>query len=55
MHAGWAPAGDFDWPDVVPLAEVRAHLPGDTPLVTSDERRRAIQQRATAVRRRFGF
>jgi hypothetical protein len=40
---------------VVPLSDVRAHLPGGTPFVTPDDRRCVIQQRAAAVRRRFGF
>ncbi|MGE0742498.1 MAG: DUF1214 domain-containing protein [Hyphomonadaceae bacterium] len=39
----------------VKLADVRKHLPADTPIVTPEERRDIIARRANAVRRRFGI
>jgi hypothetical protein len=39
----------------VKLADVRKHLPPETPVVTPDERRQIIDRRARAVRRRFGI
>jgi len=38
---------------VVPLAELRAHLPASTPRVTAEERRGQIARRQAAVARRF--
>lgn len=37
----------------VELADLRRHLPSDTPVVTPEERREIIGRRARAVRRRF--
>ncbi|HVY86767.1 MAG TPA: DUF1214 domain-containing protein [Caulobacterales bacterium] len=39
----------------VKLADLREHLPADTPVVTVDQRRDTIARRAKAVRRRFGI
>jgi hypothetical protein len=39
----------------VKLADVRAHLPADTPQVTPEERRAILARRAKAVLRRFGI
>ena len=38
---------------VIPLAELRQHLPADHPTVTSDERRRQLDTRRRGVHRRF--
>ena len=38
---------------VVPLTEVRRHLPPDTPAVDPDERTRSLERRRRAVWRRF--
>lgn len=39
----------------VKLADLRNHLPTDTPVVTPEQRRDIINRRARAVRRRFGI
>jgi hypothetical protein len=39
---------------LVPIAEVRAHLPADTPVVTPEQRTEALAQRRAEVGRRFG-
>jgi hypothetical protein len=39
----------------VKLAELREHLPADTPVVSPEGRREVIARRAKAVRRRFGL
>ena len=38
---------------VVPLAELRGHLPADHPTVTPDERRSVMAARRRGVHRRF--
>jgi hypothetical protein len=38
---------------VVPLSELREHLPEDTPAVTPEERRAAIARRQLAIQKRF--
>ncbi|MDG2026037.1 MAG: DUF1214 domain-containing protein [Acidimicrobiales bacterium] len=39
---------------VVPLAELRAHLPADTPVVTPEERSDTLRRRHVAAQRRLG-
>lgn len=53
----WYLTGAMPTPSVrkVPLAELRAHLPADTPIVRPEERVAAISARKRAVHRRFGF
>ncbi|MGE0387195.1 MAG: DUF1214 domain-containing protein [Gammaproteobacteria bacterium] len=39
----------------VPAADLRAHLPADTPVVTGNQRREALRRRRQGAMRRFGF
>jgi len=43
------------WPqvEIVSLAELRERLPGDTPVVTPEERKRSVAERERAVARRY--
>ena len=51
----WVGASDMPAADavVVPLAELRRHLPADHPTVTGDQRRRQLDARRRGVHRRF--
>ena len=51
----WIGASDSPVPEgvVVPLAELRGHLPADHPTVTPDERRNVMAARRRGVHRRF--
>jgi len=53
----WYLTGAMPTPSVakVPLADIRAHLPADTPTVTREQRAATIAARKRAVHRRFGF
>jgi hypothetical protein len=53
----WYLTGGMPTPVVhkVPFAELRSHLPADTPVVTPAERQAAIAARRRAVLGRFGF
>jgi len=50
LHADRAPEVRFE---VVPLADLRAALPADTPGVDADARAHALERRRRAVLRRF--
>ncbi|MGI9642781.1 MAG: hypothetical protein ACR2N9_08360, partial [Acidimicrobiia bacterium] len=57
LNGRWLHATEFPEPElrVVPLGQVREHLPPSTPSVTPEERTRALRRRQAAAQNLRGF